>query len=151
VSAEMVEKSIALVNRSFTGVLGTVDGNGIPQLKAMIKTSAIGLKEFWFCTNTSSKRIVQIQKNPNASLYFCDEKTFEGLMLTGKAEVSYDDAKRQEFWNDGMKIYYPLGYTDPGCMASSKLVCDQPDYALIKLTASRGNYYHGLNNTDFDI
>lgn len=92
-NSEIIEKSSALANRSFTGVLGTVDENGIPQLKAMIKTSAIGLKEFWFCSNTSSKRVAQIQKNPDACLYFYDEKTFEGLMLKGKAEVSYDDAK----------------------------------------------------------
>lgn len=135
---EVIEDLSALVERSFTGVLGTVDENGIPQLKAMIKTAANGLKEFWFCYNTSSKRVVQIQKNPNASLYFYDEKTFEGLMLTGKAEVSYDDAKRKEFWNDRMKMYYILGYTDP-------------DFALIKFTASKGNFYHGLKNIDFGI
>lgn len=137
-SSEVIEKSSTLVGRSFTGVLGTVDESGNPQLKAMIKTAANGLKEFWFCSNTSSKRVVQIEKNPNASLYFYDEKTFEGLMLTGKAEVSYDDIKRKEFWNDGMKKYYPLGYTDP-------------DFALIRFTASKGNYYHGLKNIDFDI
>ncbi len=137
-SSEVIEKSSTLVGRSFTGVLGTVDDSGNPQLKAMIKTAANGLKEFWFCSNTSSKRVEQIQKNPNASLCFFDEKTFEGLMLTGKAEVSYDDVKRKEFWNDGMKKYYPLGYTDP-------------DFALIRFTASKGNYYHGLKNIDFDI
>ena len=137
-NSEIIEKSLALVNRNFTGVFGTVNENGIPQQKAMIKTAADGLKEFWFCSNTSSKRVAQIRKNANASLYFCDEKTFEGLMLTGKAEVSFDDSKRKEFWNDGMKIYYPLGYTDP-------------DFALIKFIANTGNYYHGLKNTDFDI
>jgi general stress protein 26 len=135
---EMIEKSTALVNRSFTGILGTVDENGIPQLKAMIKTEAKDLKEFWFCSNTSSRRVAQIQKNPNASLYFYDEKTFEGLMLIGKAEVSYDDGKRREFWSDGMEMYYPLGCTDP-------------DFALIKFTAVKANYYHGLKNSDFDI
>lgn len=132
------EKLSVLVKRSSTGILGTIDENGIPKLKAMIKTEATRLKEFWFCSNTSSKRVVQIQKNPNASLYFYDEKTLEGLMLSGKAEVSYNDAKRKEFWNENMKIYYPLG-------------CTNPDYALIKFTAIRGNYYHGLKNTDFDI
>ena len=73
-TVELVEKSLELVNRSFTGVLGTIDKNGLPQAKAMIKTQAIGLKEFWFCSNTSSKRTEQIQNNPNACLYFHDEK-----------------------------------------------------------------------------
>lgn len=137
-NSEIIEKSLALVNRSFTGVLGTVDENGIPQQKAMIKTAVDGINEFWFCSNTSSKKVAQIRKNADASLYFCDEKTFEGLMLTGKAEVSFDETKRKEFWIDGMKIYYPLGYTDP-------------DFALIKFTATKGNYYHDLKNADFDL
>ncbi|SCZ05858.1 pyridoxamine 5'-phosphate oxidase family protein [Alkaliphilus peptidifermentans] len=132
------EKSMSLVGRSFTGVLGTVDQNGLPQIKAMIKTASDGLKEFWFCSNTSSKRVKQILENPNASLYFYDEKSFEGLMLTGKAEVSYDDNKRKEFWQDGMERYYPLGCTDP-------------DYALVRFVPKRGNYYHGLINMDFEI
>ena len=135
---DILEKSLDLVNRSFIGVLGTVDENGLPQVKAMIKTTAEGLKEFWFCSNTSSKRVRQIQANPNASLYFHDQKTFEGLMLTGKAEVLYDDSKRKEFWRDGMEGYYPLGCTDP-------------DFALIKFTACKGNFYQALVNTDFDI
>ena len=59
-------------------------------------------------------------------------------MLTGKAEVSHDIEKKKEFWSDGMERYYPQGVTDP-------------DFALIKFTASKGNYYHGLNNIDFDI
>ncbi len=137
-SSEIIKRSSALAERSFTGVLATVDGNGVPQLKAMIKTQVKGLKEFWFCSNTSSKRAAHIKMNPNASLYFYDEKTFEGLMLTGKAEVSYDDEKRKEFWDDAMKKYYPLG-------------CYDPDFALIKFTAYKGNYYHGLKNDDFDV
>jgi len=137
VKSEIIDKSLALVDRSFTGVLGTVDENGFPQVKAMIKTAANGLKEFWFCSNTSSKRAAQIQRNPNACLYFYDEKTFEGLLLTGRADVSHD-LEKKEFWADGMERYYPQGVTDP-------------DFALIKFTASKGNYYHGLNNIDFYI
>ena len=137
-SSEIMEKSSALVSRCSIGVLSTVDRNGIPHQKAMIKTSAIGLKEFWFCTNTSSKRVQQIKANANVSLYFYDEKTYEGLMLSGKAVVSYDETKRKEFWNDGMKVYYPYGWTNP-------------DYALIKFIAVKGNYYHGFTNTDFNL
>lgn len=135
---DTIIQSLNLIDRSFTGVLGTINENGIPQLKAMIKTASDGLKEFWFCSNTSSKRVEQINSNPNTCLYFYDEKTFEGLMLTGKAEVSYDESKRKKFWNDNMILYYPLGYSDP-------------DYALIKFTAEKGNFYQNLKNIDFKI
>ena len=95
-------------------------------------------REFWFCSNTSSKRVQQIQFNPRASLYFYDENSFEGLMLQGRVEVSYDDCRRREFWQDGMERYYPLGYGDP-------------DFALIRFVAEHGNHYHNLKNVDFDV
>jgi general stress protein 26 len=133
----IIQKSLAIVDRSIVGILSIIDEKGIPQQKAMMKTESYGLHEFWFCSNTSSRKVKQIQANPKASLYFMDEKTFEGLMLAGKAKIIYDDIKRKEFWNDDMKKYYPLGCTDP-------------DYVLIKFTSVRGNYYHGLKNTDFE-
>jgi len=138
INTEILEKSKDLVDRSFTGALGTINEEGFPQIKAMLKTQANGLKEFWFCSNTSSKRATQIRKNSNACLYFCDEKTYEGLMLSGQAELSYDDGKRNEFWKEDMRIYYPQGSSDP-------------DFVLIHFTAVKGNYYHGLQNTDFTV
>lgn len=136
--SDVQAEATALVERSFTCVLGTIGPKGDPQMKALIKTSSSGLREFWFCSNTDSKRAAQILKNPNASLYFYNEESFEGLMLSGKAEISYDDLKRNEFWHERMKVYYPLGPADP-------------DYALIKFTAHSGNYYHKLRNVDFAL
>jgi len=59
-------------------------------------------------------------------------------MLSGHAEVSYDNAIRESFWQDDMYVYYPQGHTDP-------------DFALIKFTTKRGNYYKDLQNEDFEI
>lgn len=132
------EKSLDLIKRSFVGMLGTIDENGTPYIKAMIKTAADGLKVFWFCSNTSSKRVEQIKNNHKACLYFLDENSFEGLLLTGNVDISYDDNKRREFWQDEMVKYYPLG-------------CNDPDYVLIKFTANYGNYYHGIKNYDFIV
>ena len=72
--------------------------------------------------------------NPNACLYFY--KGFEGVMLQGTAQVSYDDEMRARFWDDNMLYHYPLGPKDP-------------DYMLIKFTATGGNYYNNKRNEDF--
>ena len=49
----------------------SVDENGFPNVKAMLKPRKInGLKEFYFSTNTSSLRVKQFISNPNASIYF---------------------------------------------------------------------------------
>lgn len=132
------DRSLALVERSFVGMLGTIGFNGVPQIKAMIKTRNEGMHEIWFCSNTASKRVQQIKQNPDSSVYFVDEKTLEGLLLTGTSEVSYDDSKRKEFWQDGMEKFYPQGATDP-------------DYALVKFTAKTANYYYSLANYDFAV
>lgn len=135
---QVYAESLALVQRSFLATFATIGPDGYPQMKAMIKTQATGLREFWFCSNTSSRRVGQIQANPASSLYFFDEQTFQGLMLTGRAFVSYDDAKRQEFWQDGMERYYPQGPQDP-------------DFALIRFEAEHGNFYQSMVNWDFAV
>jgi len=110
-------------------MLGNNDSQGNPQIKAMLKTKNETLNVFWFCSNTSSKRASQIKNDGNYCLYFFEGG--EGVMLRGRAELSYDDNIRESFWEDGMERYYPLGYRDP-------------DFVLIKFTATSGNYYKSL-------
>ena len=117
-------------------MFGNNDEHGNPQIKAMIKTKNEGLNVFWFCSNTSSKRAAQIQKDGNACIYFYEGH--KGVMLSGTAEVSWDDEVRKSFWDDFMYKYYPLGPLDP-------------DFALIKFTSKSGNLYRGLPTEDFEI
>lgn len=53
-------------------------------------------------------------------------------------EVVTDEATRKKLWYDGSERYYPLGINDP-------------DYSVLRFTAKKGNYYHGLQNISFDI
>jgi len=130
------EKALEIVNESKIGMFGNKDEHGNPQIKAMLKAKNEGLKVFWFCSNTSSKRVAQIQKDSNACLYF--NEGFNGVMMSGTAEVSWDDEIRKSFWEDGMEHHYPLGALDP-------------DYVLIKFVAKCGNLYRGLPTEDFII
>ena len=95
-----------------------------------------GLDTLWFSTNSSSKRVAQLRKDPRACVYLVDTEKMQGLMLVGLAEVLDDAESRERLWRDGFEMYYPLGVTDP-------------DYSVIRFTAESGNYYHGLCNTDF--
>jgi len=62
-----IEKFIAKQNVSF---ICSIDNKGYPNVKAMLKPrKRIGLKEFYFSTNTSSMRVSQYQDNPNASIF----------------------------------------------------------------------------------
>lgn len=66
-----------------------------------------GIKEFWFSTNTSSMRVAQYRKNPNASIYFCDRRFFRGVMLVGTMEVLEDQESKQMIWERGIRCITP--------------------------------------------
>ncbi len=133
-----IQKGIELMTNSKIAMVGTVGEDGFPYIKAMLSVTNDGLKNVWFSTNTSSKRVNQILNNKNASVYFVDEKRYMGLMLLGEMEVLQDEESRKKLWADGAEKYYPLGI-------------DDPDYSVLKFTARKGNYYHGLQNVSFDI
>lgn len=130
------QRALEIANNNNVAMFGSVDSEGNPYIKAMLYVEHDGLKTFWFCSNTSSKRGVQITENPNTCLYFYEG--FDGVMLKGIAEVSYDDEMRNRFWDDAMLYHYPQGPTDP-------------DYMLVKFTATSGNFYSAKRNEDFEI
>lgn len=133
-----ITKSHKLVESCAIAMLGTNGAEGHPNIKAMIKVEAEGIKTIWFSTNTSSKRVAQLRENPKTCVYFHDEDTFKGLILVGEVELLTDLESRKRLWKDGCEIYYPLGVTDP-------------DYTVLRFTAKYGNYYESLNNVSFDI
>lgn len=52
-------------------------------MKAMLPPrKRVGIKEFWFTTNTSSMRVAQYRENPNASIYFYDKRFFRGVITS---------------------------------------------------------------------
>ena len=131
-------EGLALVNSAKIAMLGTNGDDGYPNIKAMIKVENEGLKRIWFSTNTSSKRVAQLLRNPKACVYFVDFNQWKGLMLVGTAEVLQDTESRQRLWTEGDEKYYPLGVTDP-------------DYSVLRFTAKWGNYYHALSNVTFQL
>lgn len=133
-----IEKGMELLRKSNIAMVGSLDKEGFPNIKAMMNLKSDGLKKIWFSTNTSSKRVAYFKDNPKACIYYVDSERFMGLMLVGTIEVTQDDELRRKLWADGCEMYYPLGVTDP-------------DYTVLSFTAERGNFYHGLKNIDFDI
>ena len=119
----------------------SVDDNGFPNVKAMLKPrKRNSLKEFWFSTNTSSMRVRQYQDNPKASIYFYHKGLirYEGVMLKGTMEVLTDQATKDMIWRKGDSVFYKKGVTDP-------------DYCVLKFTAESGRYYKDLKTESFSV
>ena len=119
----------------------SIDDENYPNVKAMLNArKRVGLHEFYFSTNTSSMRVKQYTKKPNASIYFYHKGIIRyiGIMLKGKMEVLTDQDTKNMIWKKGDTIFYKKGVTDS-------------DYCVLKFTAASGRYYCNLKTEDFNI
>lgn len=135
-----VEKTIGnIIDKQNVSFIGSVDGEGFPNMKAMLQPrKREGIKTIYFTTNTSSMRVSQYRKNNRACVYFCDKRFYRGVMLRGTMEVLTDNTDKEMIWRDGDTMYYPKGVTDP-------------DYCVLKFTAFDGRYYSNFKSESFSV
>lgn len=134
------EKTIGnLIDKQGVAFIGSVDGDGFPNMKAMLPPrKREGIKTFYFTTNTSSMRVSQYRTNPKACVYFCDKRFFRGVMLIGTAEVLEDSDSKEMIWREGDTMYYPEGVTDP-------------DYCVLRFTVDKGRFYSSFKSESFEV
>lgn len=134
------EKTIGnLIDKQNVSYIASIAEDGFPNMKAMLPPrKRVGIKEFYFTTNTSSKRVAQYKQNPKASIYFCDKRFFRGVMLIGYMEVLEDADSKEMIWQENDTMYYPKGVSDP-------------DYCVLKFVAHEGRYYANFKSETFEI
>lgn len=136
-----LKKMEKFIDKQKVSFISSIDNESYPNVKAMLKPrKRNGLKEFYFSTNTSSMRVKQFQNNPNASIYFYHKGLIKyvGIMLKGKMEVLTDQDTKNMIWKKGDIMFYKKGVTDP-------------DYCVLKFTATNGRYYCDLATESFNI
>lgn len=128
-----------MIDKQKIAYISSNDASGFPNTKAMLAPRMVeGIKVFYFTTNTSSRRVQQYKKDNKACIYFSDQRFFRGVMLLGTMEVLEDQESKNKIWQDGDTMYYPKGVTDP-------------DYCVLRFTATKGRYYSNFSSEDFDI
>jgi len=134
-------KISGFIKRRKVAFICSVDDEGFPNVKAMLRPrKTVGLKDFYFSTNTSSMRVRQYLNNPNACVYFYRKGLirYTGVMLRGKMEVLTDQKTKDMIWRKGDRVFYKGGVTDP-------------DYCVLKFTAENGRFYCDLKTENFTI
>lgn len=129
------------IDKQKVSFICSLDSENYPIVRAMLQPRKhVGLKEFYFSTNTSSAKVQQYLQNPHASIYFYHKGLikYTGVMLKGTMEVRTDQTTKNMIWKAGDTIFYKQGVTDP-------------DYCVLKFTATSGRYYCDLKTENFDI
>ena len=123
-----------------TAFIGSVDGEGFPNVKAMLAPRERDGAVFYFTTNTSSMRVGQYLENPKASVYFYQRGRFRytGVMLKGTMRVLTDSETKKRIWRAGDTMFYKKGVEDP-------------DYCVLCFTATGGRFYRDLKTESFSL
>ncbi len=134
------EQILEFIQKQKVAFIASIDSEGFPNMKAMLTARKIEDNCFYFTTNTTSLRVSQYRKNEKASIYFFSRGRFryEGVMLIGTMEVLEDAETKREIWRTGDTMFYKKGVTDP-------------DYCVLKFTATKGRYYCDLKTESFQL
>ena len=129
-----------LRQKSNVAYIGSINGEGFPQIKGMLVLEHDSMKVHYFSTNTSSKRVEQFRNNPKACVYYCDETKdkYRGALFTGIMEICTDHETKAFLWREGFEMYYPKGV-------------DDEDYCVYRFTAETVNYYNALSNVTMSV
>ncbi|MDY4609914.1 MAG: pyridoxamine 5'-phosphate oxidase family protein [Sphaerochaetaceae bacterium] len=129
-----------MIDKQSVAFVASVDGDGYPNLKAMLAPRRReGVKVFYFTTNVSSMRVSQYRENSKAAIYFYSKRfRYQGVMLKGAMEVLDDDETKRMIWQNSDTMYYPGGVADP-------------DYCVLRFTAKEGRYYTNFKTETFSI
>ncbi len=116
-SSKEVAREI-MVNAN-TCALITVDSLNRPRVRMMGTLQPDEDFTVWFGTNPNSRKVAQIQQNPEVTLYYIEEGNSGYVMLQGTAQLVNNTKEKEIHWKDDWKPFYP-NYPE--------------DYLLIKVT-----------------
>ena len=135
------DKAEKLFKKVNTFILTCVNADGYPLTKAVVPGKhRESLRELYFCTNTSSNFAAAVEKNPKASVYFYRRRiVWEGCQLQGDMEILTDMSIKEKYWQNKFKDAY-----------EQKSFAD-PDFCVLKFTATKGRYYSNFTIEDFEI
>jgi general stress protein 26 len=83
---------------------------------------------FWFLSPSDSDKNQEIAVDPRVQLFISNTSNYEFLSVYGKATISRDRKKIEEFWSDIAKAWFPEGK-------------DDPRVTVIKVTPEEGFYW----------
>lgn len=108
-----------IITNAKTCALITVDSLNRPRVRMMGTLKSDDDFTVWFGTNPKSRKVAQIQQNPEVTVYYTEEGNSGYVMLQGTAQLVNDIKEKEIYWKEDWKQFYP-NYPD--------------NYMLIKVT-----------------
>lgn len=131
------EQMFKFVKSRKIAFISSIDKDGFPVMRAMLRPRKIKGNTIWFSTNTSSNKVAELTNNPKSCVYFYHKGLFKytGILLRGTVEIMTDQGTKNMIWKRGDTIFYKGGVTDP-------------DYCVLKFTIQSGRAYCDLKTEE---
>lgn len=126
---EAREKLWELIKDMGTAMLTTFD-EGVLRARPMRGHQDAFNGTLWFFTRVSSHKTSEIDRLAQVNLTYVDQASERYVSVSGRAELVYDRLKFKELWNPFTAAWFPEGI-------------DDPDLALMKVTAEQAEYWDG--------
>lgn len=116
-SKELLKKAEELVNKCTAHtetesgltphwVMSLIDDKGYPAASIITASRADGFKWISFCTGYGANKPNRARSNPKSCVYLYEEKSFSGISLTGKIEISTDLELKKQMWYKGLENHF---------------------------------------------
>lgn len=102
-------KNVALnmMTNAGTCALITLDENNLPMVRVMDPFKPESDFTVWFGTNPKSRKVEQIRKNQDVTLYYVDNDVSGYVVIHGKASLVNDPNEKEKRWKDEWEAFYP--------------------------------------------
>jgi general stress protein 26 len=127
-STEAVKKIKTMIDNIGTCMFYTkaIVGDHNTRPMAVIEVDYNGA--LWFFANRQSKKVQEIEKDPEVHLAFAHPGKDSYLDIRGRASIETDRKSIEEKWNPIIKAWFPEGKTDP-------------ELCLIKVKTDEAHYW----------
>ena len=103
----LIEAAKEIMNSEGSCALITLDDEGVPRVRAMDPFAPEEDLTVWFGTNSKSRKVVQIKKDPRVTLYYLDEDASGYVIVQGVARLVNDPKEKEKRWKAEWEAFYP--------------------------------------------
>jgi general stress protein 26 len=127
-----LKKFYALIGSVQIAMLTTVDESGGLRSRPMAMLESDG-RDLWFFTRLDASKVLEVAHDRQVNLAYADPGDNRYVSVSGVAQVVRDRAKIRKLWKPAYKAFFPEGM-------------DDPNLALLKVTAHEAEYWTGPTN-----
>ncbi len=106
-NTKLIGAAREIISAAGTCALITLDEEGQPRVRAMDPFSPEDDFTVWFGTNSNSRKVKQINKDPRVTLYYLDSDASGYVTIHGLAQIVDDKKEKEKHWKDEWEAFYP--------------------------------------------